>query len=273
MSFKPFLNNLFLIFILIAILNFITHFLYFQDLGIYEDDHFRIPAFMILNSIQVWTNFIHYLSNPSEVQGRPLHESFILFGSFIGSQIGGLAGIYIVAYLLSTINSVLMYCFVRIATASQSIALISTLFFIVFPTDTNQTWLTSVFGIRSSLLFLFLAFVFYLKGKKILSYFLIFLSLFCYETVYWIFWFAPFFEEKWKPDSYKNIKFHTSILIALFIAVMLMRRFLGESRVANLNIAETIKMAINQIGLGILSILKSFPEALKISGSIGVSGS
>lgn len=251
-------------FFLIALINFIAHFWYFRDFGIYEDDHFRIPSFMTLNYSQGLELLWNFLTHPAQFQGRSLHESFILIGSFLGAHLGGLSSIYFIAYGLSTLNALLFYGLMKIITKNQTVTLLSTFFFILFPTDTNQIWLTSAFGIRPSLTFLFLAFICYLKNRKLLSYFIIFLSLFCYETVYWIFLFAPFFEKNLSIK--KRLRNHIIFLSTIFLSVIILRKFLGESRISDLNFVQTAQMSLGQIGLGIGSIVMSYPEAFKSTG-------
>lgn len=259
-QFKPY----FQVIILIAWVNFVAHFWQYQNLGLYEDDHFRFPQYMTNSWPMVWLQIKTFILNPATVQGRPLHESFILLAAYFGAKLGGIDKIYLIAYLLSIINAGLMFVWVKLSTKNTFIALLSCLVFILFPTDTNQIWLTSAFGLRTSLTFLFVALIFYFKGKSSIAYLLMFLSLFCYETIYFIFIFAPLLAPS-QADIKSKIKpfiFNLLILIGLFALAIAIRKISGESRVNDLNYVDAIKMGGSQIFLGMGSILRSFPAAI-----------
>ena len=79
--------------------------------------------------------------------------------------------------------------------------------------------------------------------------------------MYWIFLFAPLFKEDLSIKE--RLRNHIIFLAIIFLAVILLRKFLGESRISDLNLVQTAQMSLGQIGLGIWSIVMSYPEAFK----------
>lgn len=246
------------ILLFIAIINGLAHFGYSHQLGLYEDDHFRVPEAMAMTSTDLWNYITHYCLNLAATQGRPLHIISIYLGSFLGTKLAGLIGIYALAYFITTLTIFLFYKLLCRLQVAPIFSLSGMLSFALFPADTNPTWITSVFGIYLSLTLLILAFHLYLSHQRFLSYCLITLSFFWYETVFLIFLVAPLLTFQTPSKVLKNFRQHLSVLSLIFIILFLIRKLSGESRIINLELLEALKISMNQSLLGSLTSLKIF---------------
>ncbi|MGK7956156.1 MAG: hypothetical protein AB4063_13045 [Crocosphaera sp.] len=245
-------------FLFIAILNGLAHFLYIHQLGFYEDDHFRVPGAMTMTAIELWNYITQSYLNFANTQGRPLHIISIYLGSFLGTKLAGLIGIYALVYLITTLTIFLFYKLLCRLQVDPIFSFSGTLFFVLFPADTTQNWITGVFGIYLSLTLLILAFHLYLSHRLWLSYCLITLSFLWYETVFWIFLVAPLFTLKSSSKLIKSLCKHFIFLSFIFVILFIIRKFSGESRITNLDLLEAFKISLNQSFLGCLTSLKTF---------------
>lgn len=252
------LNNDLRMFLLIAVINSLAYFWYSSQFGIYEDDHFRIPEAINMTLGELRNTLSYYWLNLSATQGRPLHIIAIFLGSFIGFQLGGLWGIYMIAYLITTLTIFLFYKLLSRLQVSPVFTICGTLAFALFPSDTTRIWLTGVFGIYSSLIFLLLALQSYLSNQKIIAYILMTISLFWYETVFLLFITAPLFTFNQSKNLVKELLQNVLILGIIFASVIFIRKIGGESRVTDLKLGETIKTVIFQSLLGPITSLKMF---------------
>jgi hypothetical protein len=240
------------VFILLALTIWVAHFWYSASFGLYVDDYSRVFNAMEMSRDELW-NYISNLLLKFQGQGRPLHPGLIYLLSFIGGKIGGLNGVYWVGYSIVTINSFLLFTLLKRLTNQQFFAIVGALTFCLFPTDTNQAWLTHSLGIEPSLTFFLIATHCYLSEKKRLSYLFIIASLLCYETLFPLFIVAPLFlnlKKKWDVRVKWELLKHTLVLGGILICVLLIRRLVGEGRVAELSLLLSIKRAIIHMIVG-----------------------
>ncbi len=242
----------------LALTNWLAHFWYFRSFGIYEDDHFRIPEAMGMTLMELYNYVSSLLFNLGHTQGRPLHIIFIYIFSFLGAKLGGLGAVYWIAYLLTTINIILFYLLLKRIDDSVIFPLTGALAFTLFTADTTRIWLTSVFGLQTTLTFLLLAFNLYISNQKIISYFIIFLSLVTYETAFFIFLTAPLLAKKLKSKTVTKLLQHGLIMLAIFMVVVLLRKISGEYRATELDLLTAIQTSLLQMLIGSLVSLKSY---------------
>ncbi len=248
----------FRVFLGIAGINGLAHFFLSYQLGLYEDDHFRIPEAMGMTVAQIGQYINEHLFNLTITQGRPLHLISIYLFSFLGQKVGGLLGIYVVAYLITTVTIFLFYKFLDRLQVNPVFTLCGTLAFTLYPADTTRIWLTSVFGIYFSVTLLIIAFHSYLSQKKGIAYGILASSLFLYETVFWLFLFVPLFQTKNQRNLYKEMGINTGILSIIFLSVILLRKTSGESRIVNLDTITILKTVFWQSLIGPFTSLQMF---------------
>ena len=221
------------ILVLLAITTWIAHFWHSASFGLYEDDLGRFAGAMGMTWSQVWG----VLQN----QGRPLHEGPIYLFLFLGFKLGGLHVVYLIGYIILTVNAFLFYGLLKRLSNQQVFVVTGALAFCLFPADTTQALPTHFLGLQPSLTLLLLAFHCYLSGRRKSSYLVILGTLLCYEAVFPMFLAAPLLKRKWDSTTIKELFKHALFLGLIIASVFLIRKFTGESRVSNLDIFSLIK--------------------------------
>jgi hypothetical protein len=244
------------VFCLLALTIWIARFWNYSNFGLYADDYRRIGRSMRMGWSEILDAIAHFFLTPG--QGRPLHDSFIFFFSFLGAKIGGLQGVYWIGFVILTTNAFLFYLLLKRLYTEQFFALTGALAFCLFPADITQIWPTIFLGAQPSLTFLLIAFHCYLSEKKYLSYLFAFGCLFSYETVFPIFLAAPILNKPWNKKLLREGFKHTLILAGLFICIVIIRKLSGESRLAELSLLPTIQKSIRHLLEGPVISLKMF---------------
>ncbi|MGD0611122.1 MAG: hypothetical protein ABSB41_06365 [Anaerolineales bacterium] len=211
---------------------------YSRHFGLYEDDLTIIPdAFQRSFSSLIGYIFIyitHFYGH-----ARPLSDSSIYFFSWVGWHIAGLWGPYLLGYLITAINIGLFYWLMR-RTAGRPFALIAGLGYILYSADTTQAFLTHSLGVQPSVLLILLAMHAYLSNKRILAYVLAFVVLFSYELPFLLLVAAPLLKKKWDKALWKEMLWHTGILVVMLAAIYLFRTAIGEGRVSGLGLKDLV---------------------------------
>jgi hypothetical protein len=226
------------IFVLLAIVFWVSRYWYSARFGLYEDDYTIIPAAVNMTGGQLVSFIINYIVHLNG-HARPLSNSFIYLFSFLGWKLGGLSGIYRIGFAIVTINAVLFYWLLR-RLHNRAFALIGALAYCLFSADTTQAFLTHSLGLQPSLTLLLLAFHSYLSDKRWLTYLLALVILFSYETPFPLLFAAPLFEQTWDSKLFKRIVKHAILLGCLLLGVFLLRFFTGEGRVSSLSAGNTL---------------------------------
>ena len=242
-------------FLIIALITWIAHFWYFNNLGLYEDDYFFIGQPLTMNP-EGFLGFVRNM-NLAFFQGRVVGFNILFFSAYFAGKLAGLPLIYISAYLLALTNNILFYLFLQRLWNQPIFVLMGTLAFTLFPADNTRAFLTHI-HILPALTFLLLAFLSYLNDKKIWSYLLITGSFLSYETCFLLFITAPFLTKKPKSDIFKELIKHLFILGTIFLVVLILRKLTGDSRVGDLDIATAIFTPIRQIITGPFVCLGTF---------------
>jgi hypothetical protein len=230
--------------LLFSVLIWITQFWHSRTFGFYEDDYFRIPSALSMNFHQL----LHFASKNifywGDVDGRPLHEILIYTLSNVGAKIGGLQGLYAIGFLIVCFNVFLFYFLLLRLSGSPQIALLGGIAFSLFPADTTRAFLTHSFGLQPSLGLLLLGFHLYLSGKTKLAYIPVVCTLFLYETTYLVFLVAPLLEHRYNKPKARR---HALVMILVLALTVMVRRVVGEGRVAGTGVRELTLGLINII--------------------------
>jgi hypothetical protein len=234
--------------ILLGILLWVGRYWQFKSFGLYEDDLTIIPGAVVMNSSELFRYIGSYIAHLYG-HGRPLSDSFIYLFSNLGWRLAGLQGIYMLGFVLTWINISLFYALIR-RIATQNMAVIASIFYVLYAADTTQVFLTHSLGAQPSILLLLLAFHAYLSNHKIVAYILAVIILFSYETPFLVFLAAPLLQKKWGTQMIKKFVLHAFILLIFLAAVYLLRMQIGEGRVLGLSTQQMLTYPITHSIIG-----------------------
>jgi hypothetical protein len=237
-----------IIFLTLAFVIWISRYWFSANFGLYEDDYSRIPNAVVMTGDQLW-EYVRTTILKFGGQGRPLHPVLIYLFSWIGWKFKQLNSLYWFGYIILTINGYLIYLILK-RVGNKALALVGALIFCVYPSDTTQIYLTHSFGVQISLMFLLIASPLYLSGHRMLSYFIIFGSLITYETIYLVFLAIPLLKSTWDYSLWREIRKHALILVTALIGIFLLRRFIGEDRVIEMDIFKITLLSIRGLLTG-----------------------
>lgn len=233
------------VFLLVALF-WIVRYWHSRQFGLYEDDLTIIPSVLQMTFRQVVQYVFSYIAQ-FQGQGRPLHHSFIYLFSWLGWNLAGLWGAYLIGYSITIINIGLFYGLMR-RTVGRSFALVAGFCYVLFSADTTQAYLTLSLGMQPSITFLLLAFHCYLSKKRLLAYILAFLILLGYETPFLVFIVAPLLEKDWNKPLVKKLLLHILVVGLLLILIYTIRVILnGSGGVVDLTPFQMIKYAVEHM--------------------------
>jgi len=255
------------ILLLIAFSLFVSHFLFLNKFGLYEDDYYNIPPYLNASAGDLYEVIKVNLTN--WLQGRPL--SFIPYVfSALGFSVAGIPGLYVIAFLINAINGFLVFLILKYLFPDLGVFVLSgTLMFCLFPSDTTKTLLIHSFLYQMSVMFFLTACYLYLKNYKLASYLSVLLCLFSFESMFMLFFAVPFLQKNKSSAFKKNYLFHSLILVLFLFLSFLYRKLSGETRVEDFsgNIADAvIKSALSFIAgpfMNFYLVLRAPAAALK----------
>ena len=133
----------FLAILIVLITLFFSHFDSYKSFGFYEDDTVHIASRMgySINDLKAFS--AKMLSNPFK-SGRPLSFVIPAFLSAAGYRIGGLPFLYLIGYLVISINSILIF-FIILKRFNFNLAFLTALLFVLYPADVTKILLTHIF--------------------------------------------------------------------------------------------------------------------------------
>ena len=224
----------------IAFTVFISRFLFLNKFGLYEDDYYNIPPYLNIPAGDLLELIKLNLTN--WLQGRPLSFLPYIF-SLTGFSVAGIPGLYLISFLINTINGFLVYLILKnIISEPHVFALSGALMFCLFPSDTSRTLLIHSYLYQMSVMFFLIAAYLYLKNYKLISYFIVLLCLFSFESMFILFFAVPFLQKIKPPGFKKKYYIHILVLVSFLFLSFLYRKFTGETRVEEFtgNIADYI---------------------------------
>ncbi len=213
---------------LIAALVWSAQFHHFRDFGLYEDDYWFISEAMGKNVDYLAARFVTAFTTLP--QGRPFGFFLPDLLSFVGDRLGGLAGIYLVGFVVVTLNTFLCYRLLRtrvpIAPAAVGAAV-----FCLFPADTTKILLTHDFQLQPSLTFALVGALAYMAGRKPLAYVVSAGALLSYESGFLALFALPLFASRsWDRCTLRELVRHVLILAAIVAGIVVLRFLVGEGR-------------------------------------------
>ena len=214
--------------VLLAATVWLAHFYHFRSLGLYEDDYTHTSPALGWNAGEAARWVLASLT--SWDLGRPLGYALGAILSFLGAQLGGLPGMYVLAFVVHALNAGLFYSLLK-RIGQRGIGLIGGVLFALFPADTTHPFLMHSFGLHTSLTFLLLASHAYLSGRKVSAYVLALCCLLIYETPYGVFLGIPIVLLPWDRNLPRQLLRHAGIWLAVLAMVVAIRFAMGEGRI------------------------------------------
>lgn len=243
-------------------------FSHFQLFGLYEDDYALIAPFLDSSSDKIINYLYSCFTHAS--QGRPVGFSAAAVLTWIGSLLGGLSGVYIVAYLVVYANVILVFFILRqLLPIKSCFPLFGAIIFCIYPADTTKILLTHALILQFALQLFLAATLLYLHEKYIWSYILVCGSLLSYESTFATFLAVPLLtiaKEKNEHVNMKQLVRHVAIMFLIASLALLWRRYLGEERVLNVLASPmlTLKNILGSLFLGPLTNMKTLTKGLII---------
>lgn len=234
--------------VLLGILFWVGRYWQFASFGLYEDDLTIIPRAVLMSFSElfryIWSYIYHLYGH-----GRPLSDSLIYLFSNLGWRLDELKSIYVIGYLFTLVNIVLFYFLIR-RVSNRNIALFAGVFYILYSADTTQAFLTHSLGAQPSIMLVLLALHAYLSNRKIIAYILAAIILFSYESPFLVFLGAPLLNKNWGRPIIKKFIIHAAILLAMLVAVYILRMAVGEGRVEGLTTLQLLTIPITHSVIG-----------------------
>ena len=235
--------------VLSAVLVWTAQFHHFRDFGLYEDDYWFIS--------QAMGKDLNYLLGRLQTaftvlpQGRPFGFFLPDLFSFVGDKLGGLAAIYLLGFLIVTLNTFLCYRLLRVRVPVAPAA-VGAAVFCLFPADTTKILLTHDFQLQPSLTFALLASLAYAAERKPLAYVLGAGALLSYESGYLALFALPLFVRPWNRSTLRTLAKHAAGLIGILVLVVLVRFAIGEGRATGSagGVTTLVPMLLGSLVLG-----------------------
>ena len=219
--------------LLILATAWVARYLYAGEFGLYEDDLTIIPRAVAMSGPELVDHVATYIVRLYG-HGRPLSDSLIYVGSWLGWRLGGLAWIYVLGFVFFGLNCTLVYLLAR-RVAGQQVALLSGLALAVFPADTTQAFLTHSLGLQPALTLALLALLAYLSNRAWLSWILAALVLFTYETPFGLIAAAPLLAPgPWDRARARRLVLQGIVLAMILVSVLGLRVAISDDRVARI---------------------------------------
>ena len=242
------------VYVFLLLITWVSRFFYFRNFGLYEDDY-AVVGFPMGFEWNYLLGIIkgYFISWPT---GRPVGYALPNIIAFIGTKVGGLQVVYLFGFLIVTVNSFLFYSLLK-NRFPERLAFFSALTFCLFPANAAKPYLTHDLILQPSLMFMLIASHLYLAGKKKTSYIVILGSLLSYESGFLPFLAIPLLKGKWDKKLFLSIIKHIIILSFIIFCYAIIRKYMGESRVNDLNLSVIYQLFLS-VFIGPVVSLVSF---------------
>src|SRR6266498_3913868 len=209
-----------------ALLAWTAQFHHLADFGFYEDDYFFISNAMGQDPSYLLQRLRVFVTLP---QGRPFGFFLPDLLSFVGDKLGGLIAIYLLGFVIVTLNTFLCYRLLRVRVPAAA-ALFGAAMFCLFPADTTKILLTHDFQLQPALTFALLAGLAYAAGRLRPAYVLSAGALLSYESGFLALIALPLLVRRWHRPVWRELMRHVLILAGIVVLVVLARFVVGEVR-------------------------------------------
>jgi hypothetical protein len=220
--------------LVVAIVAWSAHFLFFRRFGLYEDDCFFVGRQLAWT----WRDVLASLQYTARTfyQGRPLGFLLVNVVPFACFQLGGVRAlplVYLAASTTIVANALLAHRLLSVA-YGPSFALLGALAFTLYPAHTSQTYLTHALVLQPALTLVLLALLAYLHERRVLAYVLAACCLLTYESGVLAFFAAPLVGPTWDRGIIRRWARHLGVVLGIVVAVLALRAAVGEFRAIHL---------------------------------------
>jgi hypothetical protein len=229
---------------LIVAVAWCANYVRFASFGLYGDDWFYV-GYPFLTNVRTWLGPVLWQSVVGSAQvGRPLQAVFGFVFAEAGVVAKTLAADYLVSFSLFAASALLMYAVLR-RRFSVLISTLATLLFVITPLHTLRQFLNGEFSIAPAFILVFGAMLLYLDGKRVRSYALAFLSILCYESIFFLFMGAPLLRRSGRrQDRRREWPVHLAVCGALVVCYFVCRSLSAEKRAAALHSGPALIWAV-----------------------------
>jgi len=231
-----------------ALLAWTAQFHHLADFGFYEDDYFFISNAMGQDPSYLLQRLRVFVTLP---QGRPFGFFLPDLLSFVGDKLGGLIAIYLLGFVIVTLNTFLCYRLLRVRVPAAA-ALFGAAMFCLFPADTTKILLTHDFQLQPALTFALLAAVAYAYDRKILAYIVAAGALLAYESGFLALFALPLLLRRWDRSLVRELARHVLLLSSIVVLAVLARFVVGEVRATQSvgSVADILPRLVGSLVLG-----------------------
>lgn len=222
-------NNSIGVLALLAFTVWLAHFFHSGQFGLYEDDYAVISIGESLSDLWVYTKEL-FTDWP---EGRPIGYFALSLLSYVAGSAGGLHAMYILGFLIVTLNAFLYYHLLRRVT-TETISVIAALALCLFPADTTHSFLTHLFQLQTSITFLLIACNLYLSGRRITPYLVISASILTYESPFFIFLAMPLLKFRWSRELAQESLRHVGLVGLILLVAVVVRLLTAEDRLGSM---------------------------------------
>ena len=233
-------GNVLLTMAVLALIVYVAHYLNLLHFGLYEDDyHFIGPNFR-------WPNVLAEVKGAvlTLPQGRPLGFALPPLLAFAGASIGGLPAIYLIGFLVISLNTCLFYALLR-RVGTETLAVAGALAYCLYPADTTHILLTHALVLQTALTFWLVGAHLYLSGRSLPAYVAATASLLTYETPYLVFLALPLLGRSTGRALLREGFRNAVILAGIMALVVLVRLRFGEERLGGISQQDLLEIALS----------------------------
>jgi len=237
-----------LAFVLCAALAWLAQFHHFADFGLYEDDYWFISEAMGKDPSYLLARLQTAIHLP---QGRPFGFFLPDLLSWVGDKLGGLPAIYLLGFLVVSLNTYLCYRLLR-ARVPLAAAAVGAAVFCLFAADTTKIFLTHDFQLQPSLTFALLSGLAYAARRPALAYVLSAGSLLAYENGFLGLFALPLLLRPWDRRLPRELVRHVLILVGIIALAVMVRFLVGESRATESvgSVGEIVPKVVGSLLIG-----------------------
>jgi hypothetical protein len=247
-----------------ALLVLVAQFHHLKSFGLYEDDYFFIASAMGQDAGYLLERLKVFVTLP---QGRPFGFFLPDLLSFIGDKLGGLTAIYLLGFVIVTLNTFLCYRLLR-RRVPVAPALFGAAMFCLFPADTTRILLTHDFQLQPSLTFALLSGVAYAANRPVLAYLVAVGALLTYESGFLALFALPLLLKRWDSRLLRELVRHVLILGGIVALAVLARFVVGESRATESigGLGDILPRLLGSLVLGpVRSLLATVYQPLRLA--------
>lgn len=228
-----------------------AHFTRLGQFGLYEDDYWSIAPRLGEPLSGLWPAARYYFTHwPT---GRPLNHLLPHALAAVGSKLGGLGGVYVLAAAWLTLNGLLVFLAAS-RLVSPPAAMVAVAAYLLYPADTTKVLLTHAAHVQGGMTFMLMGSWLWLRGGRgrVLGYPIAALSLLAYESTFLPFLALPLLAPPERGRRLRGWARHAGAIALLVGMDAWARVATGDRRaaVAARQAGQTLWRAVSSLWLG-----------------------